>query len=288
MLSRELIDKLARTPQSQVLLYALGLTLLRLVLFPYLMRTLPHLRSGSYKVARFFNEAADSIVYASILIFFVIRPFVFQTFTIPSGSMVPTLLVGDFIGINKAVYRYTNPQRFDTVVFRPPVRATMANQVDEAGNVNVDFIKRLIGLPGDVVELRQGELFINGKRFDQPWVHLMRNVPGSLELYEDLPPEIAAGVPKASFKLVRRGDELIPLNYDEFDVNASQNVMARPNGIPPYSIAEDYSIADPAEGLRLKESPAQPIPPGHYLFMGDNRLNSFDGRGWGLVERSAI
>ncbi len=295
---RQTIDGLARTPQSTVFLFALALTIVRFVVHPLLVRTAPHLRSGPYKGGKFLNEIGDSLVYAAILIFFLVRPFVFQTFTIPTGSMVPTLLVGDYIGLNKAVYRYTEPQPFDIVVFRPPARAATPDQIDAAGNVNVDFVKRLIGAPGDLVEIRSGALFRNGQRVEQPWVHYMQNVstriPNSQSLYKDLTPDELSQRPLASFKLVRRGGEIVPLNYTKDDANAEHPAGMLPifdSVMPywtPYSIAPDYVVREPAEMDRLRSAPAERVPPGHYLFMGDNRFNSFDGRGWGLVDRNAI
>lgn len=277
---REFIDALARTPQSTIFLVALGLTALRLVVFPLLRRTSRHLRGGTYGVSRGVNEIADSLVYAAILIFFLVRPFVFQTFVIPTGSMVPTLLVGDYIGLNKAIYRYTEPKAFDIVVFRPPKVAVSPNQVDEAGNVNVDFVKRLIGLPGDLIELREGVLYRNGQKVDQPWVHYMRAIEGTNNsLYEDLPDNLIPR-PLTSFKLVKRDGKVISLNYSNEYANSG------PFGYP--NVAPEFEVTDDSEGRELVASPAEKIPAGYYLFMGDNRLNSFDGRGWGLVPKEAI
>lgn len=295
---RQTIDGLARTPQSTVFLFALALTIIRLAAHPLLVATKPHLRGAIYKLSRFFNEIGDSLVYAAILIFFLVRPFVFQTFTIPTGSMVPTLLVNDYIGLNKAIYRYTDPKLFDIVVFRPPARAATPDQIDTQGNVNVDFVKRLIGLPGDLVEIRAGTLYRNGQKVEQPWVHYMQNVsasiPNSQSLYRDLTPEELAARPMASFKLVRRNGEIIPLNYTADDANSDHPAGMMPlydsvmMAWLPYSIAADFTVSNPQEMTRLRNADAERIPPGKYLFMGDNRFNSFDGRGWGLVDRSAI
>lgn len=277
---REFIDALARTPQSTIFLVALGLTVLRLVVFPLLRRTARHLRGGTYGFGRGVNEIADSLVYAAILIFFLVRPFVFQTFVIPTGSMVPTLLVGDYIGLNKAIYRYTEPKPFDIVVFRPPVAAVSPSQIDSAGNVNVDFVKRLIGLPGDLIEIREGVLFRNGQRVEQPWVHYMESIPNTNNsLYRDLPDTLVPR-PLPSFKLVRRNGEIIPLNYN--------NEYANSGPFAAGFVAPEFAIDNDSEARALAAAPAEKIPDGHYLFMGDNRLNSFDGRGWGLVKKEAI
>jgi signal peptidase I (EC:3.4.21.89). Serine peptidase. MEROPS family S26A len=86
-----------------------------------------------------------------VIIVLLIRTFVAQAYNIPSGSMKPTLLVGDFILVNKLVYRFSEPQRGDIVVFKYPI------------DPNIDFIKRIIALPGEEVEVRNNQVFINGK-----------------------------------------------------------------------------------------------------------------------------
>jgi signal peptidase I len=113
-------------------------------------------------------EVAKTIVYA-LLIAGVIRSFLFQPFNIPSGSMEATLLVGDYLFVSKAAYGYSRysfpfgifpfsgrffasePQRGDIVVFKYPV------------DNSTDYIKRLIGLPGDRVQMKEGVLYINDK-----------------------------------------------------------------------------------------------------------------------------
>jgi signal peptidase I len=86
-----------------------------------------------------------------VMVVLLIRTFVAQAYNIPSGSMKPTLLVGDFILVNKLVYRFSEPQRGDIVVFKYPI------------DPNIDFIKRIVALPGEEVEVRNNQVFINGK-----------------------------------------------------------------------------------------------------------------------------
>ncbi len=86
-----------------------------------------------------------------VLIVLLIRTFLVQAYNIPSGSMKPTLLVGDFILVNKLVYRFSSVQRGDIVVFKWPV------------DPRIDFIKRVIALPGDLVEVTNGKVYINGQ-----------------------------------------------------------------------------------------------------------------------------
>jgi signal peptidase I len=94
------------------------------------------------------REYAEAILIA-ILLALLIRTFVVQAFKIPSGSMIPTLLVGDHILVNKFIYRFRDPVRGDVVVFKYPV--------DE----HRDFIKRVIGLPGETIYVRDRHIYVN-------------------------------------------------------------------------------------------------------------------------------
>ncbi|MEI5998889.1 signal peptidase I [Paraburkholderia bengalensis] len=188
-----------------------------------------------------------------ILVVFVVRSFVVEPFKIPSGSMVPTLLVGDFILVNKYDYGIRLPitntkvtdghplQRGDIVVFRYPK--------DES----VDYIKRVIGLPGDVVSYQDKKLTINGKPVPET----------PLPDYFD--------------------DERIGYakQFDE-DLDGRKNRILNNPAVPPFIVgAEDFPYRDncqyDARGVTCK------VPPGNYFMMGDNRDNSADSRYWGFV-----
>jgi signal peptidase I len=112
-----------------------------------------------------------------VIIVLLIRAFVAQAYNIPSGSMKPTLLVGDFILVNKLVYRFSEPQRGDIVVFKYPI------------DPNIDFIKRIIALPGEEVEVRNNQVFINGKPL--PLIEVGRGEENGLRkvIYEEVLPE---------------------------------------------------------------------------------------------------
>jgi signal peptidase I len=265
------IDKLARTPLSQVLTFVAVCTVLRLGLYYYLKGVPPHLRSGSYATAKFFNEALDAIIYAGVFVFMLIRPFGVQAFKIPSGSMAQTLQVNDYIVANKAIYRFSEPQVGDIVVFRPPKRAVQAGQIDPDGQVNVDYIKRLQGVPGDVVEIKNNVLYRNGKAVEEPYK--VFTDPNGPYLFTTIPPP-----PQPDFKLVNDNGKIIPLVYSGDIANTTQFQMT----------ASDYILSDPAEMQRLLALPAAPVPPRFFLMIGDNRNHSFDGRAWGLVPRDDI
>ncbi|HWD40088.1 MAG TPA: signal peptidase I [Fimbriimonas sp.] len=282
---REFIDSAARTPLSEVVYIVAALTVLRLAISPYLRNTPAHKRTATYGLARFFNEVLDAVIYAGVFVFMVIRPFAIQAFLIPSGSMWPTLYVNDFIVANKAIYRYTDPKVNDIVVFRPPVDATFMNpeQRDKNGNVKVDFIKRCVGAPGDVVEIRQGAMYRNGKLAQDPNKHYSVRIDDSnyAEMPADQIPQTASA--NASFKFIKWHNKIIPLNYTTTEANAG--VTGYDNA---YEVAPQYVISSHEDQMQAIKQPAQPVPPGFYFMMGDNRNNSFDGRGWGLVPRDSI
>lgn len=102
------------------------------------------------------REYAEAFIIA-VLLALVIRTFVVQAFKIPSGSMLPTLQIGDHILVNKFVYSFTLPQRGDIIVFKYPQ------------NESRDFIKRVIGLPGETLEIRGRRVLINGVPLHEPY-----------------------------------------------------------------------------------------------------------------------
>ncbi|MCC8394970.1 signal peptidase I [Paraburkholderia sp. MMS20-SJTR3] len=188
-----------------------------------------------------------------ILVVFVVRSFVVEPFKIPSGSMVPTLLVGDFILVNKFEYGLRLPitntritegrpvRRGDVVVFRYPK--------DES----VDYIKRVIGLPGDVVEYQDKRLTINGKLVPQT------PLPDYLD-------EERLGYAKQFME----------------EIDGRKNAILNNPAVPPFIVgAEDFPYRDNctynARGVICK------VPPGNYFMMGDNRDNSADSRYWGFA-----
>jgi signal peptidase I len=188
-----------------------------------------------------------------ILVVFVVRSFVVEPFKIPSGSMVPTLLVGDFILVNKFDYGLRLPitntkvtsgrplERGDVVVFRYPK--------DES----VDYIKRVIGLPGDVVSYQDKKLTINGK-------------PVPETPLPDFFDEERIGYAK---------------QFEE-DINGRKNRILNNPAVPPFIVgAEDYPYRNNCN--YNDRGVICTVPPGNYFMMGDNRDNSADSRYWGFV-----
>lgn len=147
-----MMEWLANLRVEYVIAAALVLLLARLIL-------------GRYKtpLAKAAAETAESALIAVVLVFLIIRPFIVQAFFIPSESMLPTLQVRDHILVNKFIYRFKEPAYGDVVVFRAPSSAS-------GDGTEKDFIKRLIGREGDVIEVKNGAVYRNGERLQEPYV----------------------------------------------------------------------------------------------------------------------
>jgi signal peptidase I len=197
-------------------------------------------------------------VFWALLIAGLFRSFFFQPFWIPSGSMKETLLVGDFLFVNKMAYGYsrhscpfslcpiegrlfaTMPERGDIVVFRHPVSGA-------------DYVKRLIGLPGDRVQVRHGVLYLNGE------VVPREPVPPFVEPFER---QGAARI------LPRCRNAPVPPGGDCLKDRAIETL---PNGAR-------YAVLNILNGGGADNTPVYTVPEGHFFFMGDNRDNSIDSR----------
>jgi signal peptidase I len=192
-------------------------------------------------------------LFPVIIAVFLLRSFLFEPFKIPSGSMIPTLLVGDLILVNKYHYGIrlpvinvkitegNKPKTGDVMVFRYPPKPSL------------DYIKRVVGVPGDEVAYLNKRLTINGKQVSTQSV-----------------PEFFDGDAMRYFKQYEEslGDKPHKLLNDD----------DRPAFVPgvedfPFKQNCQYSV----EGVVCK------VPEGHYFMMGDNRDNSLDSRYWGFV-----
>ncbi|CAD5370647.1 Signal peptidase I [Rubrivivax sp. A210] len=193
-------------------------------------------------------------LFPVILVVFILRSFLFEPFKIPSGSMVPTLLVGDLILVNKFHYGVRLPvinkkiidnnavKRGDVMVFRYPV------------DPRLDYIKRVVGLPGDEVAYLNQKLSINGK--------LVETVAQG-EHYDD------DSLSYSPMYLEKLGEA-----EHKVRVDTSRSAWYGPDP-KRFPMAENCRYSP--EGVVCK------VPPGHYFMMGDNRDNSQDSRFWGFV-----
>ena len=186
---------------------------------------------------------------------FLMRSFLFEPFKIPSGSMVPTLVIGDLIlvnkfhygirlpVINKKIIANNEPQRGDVMVFRYPV------------NPSLDYIKRVVGVPGDEISYLNKKLMVNGKPVDS----------APLADYYD----------EDTMRYF--------LQYSEKLGTVEHHLLVDKNRPPyiPQQFVEDFAFKEncrySGEGVVCK------VPAGHYFMMGDNRDNSQDSRFWGFV-----
>ena len=129
------------------------------------------------------RETVETILWALVLAL-ILRTFVVQAFWIPSGSMVPTLLPGDRVLVAKFWYWFQEPKRGQIMVFKYPV------------DPQRDFVKRIVGLPGDVIEVRDGMVIVNGTSLSEPYV---RNRDMFTLTESPVFPKIPFTVPKDSF-----------------------------------------------------------------------------------------
>ena len=192
-------------------------------------------------------------LFPVIAIVFLLRSFLFEPFRIPSGSMLPTLHVGDFILVNKYDYglrlpvantkvlEIGAPKRGDVIVFRYPV------------DTSIDYIKRVVGVPGDTVEYRNKVLYVNGveQKLAAPRDFIDENTMVTLTEYDET-----------------LGDVTHLVAFDH----------RRPSWVPEGAISKKEPTCTYNDaGFICK------VPEGHYFAMGDNRDNSEDSRYWGFV-----
>lgn len=137
-----------------------------------------HTKNGQKSVAREYTEA---LLVALVLAFFI-RSFIVQAFKIPSGSMLPTLQIGDHILVNKFLYGLRLPYPFEKMLieWKQPNRGDVIVFIYPKDRTK-DFIKRVIGVPGDTVEIRHKQVYLNGVKMDDPHATFAdedREVPG--------------------------------------------------------------------------------------------------------------
>jgi len=186
-------------------------------------------------------DTVKTVVYA-VLIALVVRTVAYEPFNIPSGSMVPTLLVGDYLFVSKFSYGYSRfslpfglPLFRGRIFFRPPHRGDVVVFKLPTDN-STDYIKRVIGLPGDHIQMKEGLLYINGQ-------------PCPRKRIEDY--------------LYHEGNGAV--------IALAQYLETLPNGV-------QHRIIEISDNGPLDNTQEYVVPPGDYFMMGDNRDNSQDSR----------
>ncbi len=211
-----------------------------------------------YNLSRLTTVNQHFASYFPTFIFFLcLRSFVIEPFRIPSGSLKPTLVVGDFLIANKFIYGLRlpisgkqffpirTPKRGEIVAFRSPF------------DRSVYFIKRVVGLPGDRIRYTKKMLTINEQPIKQTVVQLERDEE-SKEQYHPV---------------LRSKEDLLGYSHD---------IYTRLNfEISPEKIVEE-SVSSNTDNLSIT------VPKGHYFMMGDNRDSSYDSRHWGFVPHDAL
>lgn len=193
-----------------------------------------------------FLETVKTVFFA-VLIAFGVRTFAFEPFNIPSGSMIPTLLIGDYLFVSKFSYGYS---RYTVAFGAPLFDGRIGGDGPERGDVavfklpsdpSVDYIKRVVGLPGDTVQVVRGVLHLNGEAVKR-------------ERVEDFVTRDGLGR----------------------QIKIAQYVETLPGG-------RSHRILEESDSASLDDTPVYRVPQGHYFMMGDNRDNSLDSRVLGMV-----
>ena len=233
-----------------------------------------HAQEGEFdRATESFGDIIRTIIYA-LLIALTFRTLLFQPFSIPSGSMKPTLLIGDYLFVSKYSYGYSKyavpygnllpdgvfggrlfgsePERGDVIVFRNPA------------NEDEDYIKRLVGLPGDKIQMIRGVLNINGEpvKLERTESFIEPKNPGQARCVQGANLE-RFGVPAAERDVVQ-SDRNLCLKV--------QFIETLPGGLRHPVLDFDGPFN------RLDDTDVLTVPHGHFFFMGDNRDNSQDSR----------
>tara|TARA_B100001094_G_scaffold330010_1_gene394150 strand:+ start:5880 stop:6818 length:939 start_codon:yes stop_codon:yes gene_type:complete len=202
----------------------------------------------------------------------ILRSFIFEPFQIPTGSMIPTLLVGDFIWVEKYAYGLRDPvtrtkfldvgspQRGDIAVFKYPVDPT------------VDYIKRVIGVPGDVIRYH-----------NNPTINAQRGIDYNKRLWIKTPCSTEQTTDCGQFKEIVHQE----VNRGEFFRNNDQRYPMIRATEQLHDVKHDILItpaSNPDMSPYFNDTMGEfVVPEGHYFVMGDNRDNSADSRFWGFV-----
>ncbi|MEI4259843.1 MAG: signal peptidase I [Candidatus Dasytiphilus stammeri] len=246
----------------------------------------PYLRQGTiisiYKFIDYYSS-----LFPMLFLVFIIRSFIFEPFQIPSGSMMPTLLIGDYILVEKFSYGLKNPLNNKTLVFaRRPQRGDIV-VFQYPKNPNINYIKRIIGLPGDLITYNPTEKKLMIKsNFIDPQKYKRINIDYSPLKISDFVQtfNIAKGIVTTCFDQISQNDFLgnslrMWERLETLD-NITHKIFILPQE-PTVQTNVFYKQPNHPPATWL-------VPKGYYFMMGDNRDNSADSRYWGFVAEHHI
>ena len=222
----------------------------------------------------------ETIVVAGVLVV-VIQRFYIGNFVIPTGSMIPTIKVGDRIFANMVTYKFTNPERNDIIVFKEPIQ-------------NKDlYTKRAMGLPGETIKIQNKTLYINGEATDfrkytnlgiedQEWV-----VPKKGDKLEIIPAgDYNTAYKNANLNIAEVQKDLKSNSYlvENLMPNLKFYVNGKETGKILDFIHDEKILSELMKGNKVELSLSQD----YFLVLGDNTEHSFDSRMWGFVAKDRI
>ena len=238
------------------------------------------------------------IILIILVIALVVKSFLFDAFRIPTGSMENTLLIGDNIVVNKFAYNFhtpryvpftsisipsvdlfsiSTPDRGDVIIFKFPYGSELSGEND------INLVKRIVGLPGDTVQIIKQQLYVNGLQIDFP-------VSTKLDKINKMPMGIREkGIfpPDSNWNKDNFGPVIVPKKGDVIELNTQNAVLWKTlidREIGKNTLSAEGSVitieGKPVHGYTLTRN--------YYFVLGDNRENSMDSRYWGFVPEDMI